>query len=286
MSFKAHRIAPWELDNGEAGRSPADYRWHFLAEGDSWFSFGSFLGNSLLNQLWFGQKALITQTAMPGDTMGHMVDWFRDANFTTLVDGGRHGSRAWRFDAILLSGGGNDLIDAISDRYVDQRLLALCSTTDPPQAATDCIRWDAWQRFEQYLRANFRAMSEFVGNSARNADTPIFVHTYDYPTPRDSGGGFGSGPWLLPALRAHRVPEHLWLAVTDLLFDGLAGVIRDPRLANVTVVDSAGTLERAPPGSAGETRHWLNEIHPNPAGYRQLGRQWTGVVEGVLGAGG
>jgi lysophospholipase L1-like esterase len=285
MSVKANRIAPWELDNGEAGHSPADYRSHFLAEGDSWFSFGSFLGNSLLNQLWFAQRTLITQTAMPGDTMGHMVDWFRDANFTTLIDGGRHGSRAWRFDAILLSGGGNDLIDAISDQYVDRRLLALCSATSPPESADECIHWDAWHRFERYLRANFRTMSEFVGNSVKNTQTPIFVHTYDVPTPRARGTGFGPGPWIGPALAAHRVPVELWVAVTDLLFNRLAGVIRDLRLANVTVVDTAGTLVRAPFGSTGEPEHWLNEIHPNGAGYRLLGRQWTEAIERRLGAG-
>jgi hypothetical protein len=36
--------------------------------------------------------------------------------------------------------------------------------------------------------------------------TPIFTHTYDYATPRNSGAGRNIGWWLFPALTLHRIP--------------------------------------------------------------------------------
>ncbi len=284
MPIPATIIAPWQLDNGEAGTSPAGYGRHMLAEGDSWFAYGSVLGFNQLNFLQFTQRTLITQTAMPGDTLDHMADWWRDSNFPSLIDGGSYGNRAWKFDAILLSGGGNDLIDAVSERYVGKRLLQLCSDGSPPTAAADCLREPAWDQFETYLRANFKKISDFVAVSIRNRDTPIFVHTYDYMTPRNAPAAPGFGPWLLPALQAHQVPPMLWQSVADLLVDRLRGVIRSLGLANVHVVDTVGTLAQALPGTTGQSNDWLNEIHPDKAGFRKLAPQWQQTIEGSIGA--
>ena len=284
MSVPVVTIAPWQLNNGEAGTSPADYGRHMLAEGDSWFAYGSVLGFNQLNFLRFTRRTLITQTAMPGDTLDHMADWWRDSNFPSLIDGGSYGNRAWKFDAILLSGGGNDLIDAVSDQYVDQRILRLCSTTSPPATAADCVHEAAWAQFEVYLRANFKKVSDFVAASIKNHDTPIFVHTYDHLTPRDAPAVPGFGPWLLPALQVHRVPAALWQPVADLLIDRLRGVIRSLGLPNVHVVDTVGTLTPAVPGSTGQSNDWLNEIHPSRGGFRKLAPLWQQTIEATIGA--
>jgi len=283
MPVPVHSIPPWQLNNGEAGSSPSDYGRHMLAEGDSWFSFGSFMGYNLIDFLQLTQSTLVTKTAMFGDTLDHMADWWRDSNFPSLIDGGSYGNRAWKFDAILLSGGGNDLIDAVNEKYVDQRILRLCSAADPPGAAADCLREEGWGQFEAYLRANFKKISAFVGNSARNAATPIFVHTYDRLTPRDAPAGPGMGPWLLPALTAHQVPETLWPSVADLLIDRLRGVILSLNLPNVHVVDTVGTLTRADRDATGNSHDWLNEIHPNRGGYRKLALKWQAKIEAVIG---
>lgn len=277
---QAHRIAPWELGNGEAQHDASRYEWHFLAEGDSWFSFGSFFGNSLLDALAFDQSTLITQTAMPGDTLARMADWWRDANFDNLLSG----RTAWRFDAILLSGGGNDLIEALQEKQPGTGVLRRFAPGAPPRDPQDCIDEDAFAQLARYLRANFAEVRPRADASALNAATPMFLHTYDFATPRDSGAGFGKGPWLCSAFRAHGIPEPLWVPLMELLFARLRELIRrlEQDLRNVFVVDTCGTLERAPPGDAGETRHWLNEIHPNRAGYALLAQVWKARVEAVL----
>jgi lysophospholipase L1-like esterase len=278
----AKTIAPWQLQNGEESHSPADYGWHFLAEGDSWFTCGSFPGHKLLDRLALDRRTLITRTATPGDAVDHMADWFRDSNLPSLIDGGSYGNLAWKFDAILLSGGGNDLIDAVSHEFPGGRLLRLCDPAAPPASAADCIDGNAWFRFEQYLRANFRRISSFVASSHKNRDTPVFAHTYDYPTARNAGLDFGRGPWLYPSFVAHNIPAPLWLPLTDLLFQKLAQVIRTLYLPNVHVIDTCGMLDRAAAGTTGDDADWLDEIHPNAGGYAKLAGRWKEKIEAIL----
>jgi lysophospholipase L1-like esterase len=275
-------VRPEQLGFGERSVSPSDFGWHMLAEGDSWFSFGSLLGNNLLNRLAFTRSTLVTNTARPSDTLAHVVDWWRDPAFATLIAGGRRGRQGWAFDAILLSGGGNDLIDAIDDRLVDQQLLRRLPPGSDPASPADCIHPEAWAAFETYLRTNFAMVSQLAAGSAQNAATPIFVHTYDYPTPNDAPAAPGRGPWLLPALEAHRIPEPMHQPLADHLIDRLAGVVRTLGHANVHVIDTRGTLTRAAAGAKGDSNDWLNEIHPNSQGYGKLAPLWRAVIEGVI----
>lgn len=278
MAIKAHRIAPWELGSGEAQHDVSRYGWHFLAEGDSWFSFGSFFGNSLLDALAFETRTLITQTAMPGDTLSRMADWWRDANFDNLLSG----RTAWHFDAILISGGGNDLINAMTEREPGRGILKRFNPTEPPLDTADCVDEDAWSQFDSYLRANFGEISARVRRSRLNAQAPVFVHTYDFATPRACGAGFGRGPWLCAAFQAHNIPQTRWIALMEELFGRVRAIVLDLQLPNVHVVDTVGTLERALPTDLGETRHWINEIHPNAQGYAELAKAWKREVESVL----
>ena len=278
MSIKAHRIAPWELGSGELAHDVTQYGQHFLAEGDSWFSFGSFFGNSLLDELAFDKRTLITQTAMPGDTLSRMADWWRDPNFNNLLSG----ATAWKFDAVLLSGGGNDLINALCENQPGSGVLKLFTPALPPATLADCIAEANWTLFETYLRANFKEMSRRVKASALNSATPIFIHTYDFAVPRDSGAGFGKGPWLRPAFRAHNIPETRWVPLMEELFGRLQGILQNLGLANVHVVDTLGTLTRAQTTDPGNTQHWLNEIHPNATGYAELAKVWKREIEPVL----
>lgn len=275
-------IRPQQLGFGDNSVSPADFGWHMLAEGDSWFSFGSLLGNNLLNRLVFTRGTLVTSTARPGDTLQHMAQWWRDPDFSALVDGGPNGNRAWKFNAILLSGGGNDLIDAVNAKLPGQQILRVLPAGSAPARPEDCIDEAAWSLFEGYLRENFRMVSQLAANSRVNHATPIFVHTYDYPTPNDAPAAPGSGPWLLPSMLAHRIPEPMRQPLADHLINRLAGVVRTLGLANVHVIDTLGTLDRAAPGSNGESGDWKNEIHPNPAGYRKLAAVWRGKIEPLI----
>ena len=274
MSIPARRIAPWEEELVDT----ASFSWRFLAEGDSWFSFGSFFGNSLLDALEFDRRTLIVQTAMPGDTLSRMADWWKDLNFANQLGG----AIATRFDAILLSGGGNDLVHALSASLPGAGVLRLFTPANPPATAADCIDEAAWARFETYLRANFGEISRRVQASRANRDVPVFIHTYDFATPREAGFGFGRGPWLCRAFEAHNIPRMRWVPLMDELLTRLRALLLDLGLPNTHVVDSLGTLRRADTTDTGETLHWVNEIHPSAEGYRLLARVWKREIERVL----
>jgi hypothetical protein len=112
-----------------------------------------------------------------------------------------------------------------------------------------------------------------------NKDVPIFTHTYDYATPRNSparflGAGI-EGPWLFKAFTAARIPQPMWQAVSDHMLDRLAEALKalaDPVLPNFFVVDTRNILSRARPDAEGSDADWLNEIHPNVSGNGKLAR--------------
>ena len=90
----------------------SDFVFRFLAEGDSWFSIGSLTplaSSNLLFEMAFEGSACAVNCASPGDTLKRMSQMNTDPRFIDLLCGRR--ARFW--DAIVLSCGGNDLIDAV-----------------------------------------------------------------------------------------------------------------------------------------------------------------------------
>jgi hypothetical protein len=134
--------------------------------------------------------------------------------------------------------------------------------------------------------ASYRRVIAQRDGSDANAATPIVLHTYDYPTPRNAKatllGRPALGPWLLPALRGAAVPEGFYEDVTDIVFDTHADALltlHDP--ANgVHVVDTRGTIARAALGATALSGDWINEIHPDAHGYALLARKVAETLGG------
>jgi hypothetical protein len=264
----------------------------FLAQGDSWFSFGSAnptLTGNMMDGMAFDTDTCVVNCAHPGDVLQHMVDKRREPLFANLL----FGPMAWRWDAILLSPGGNDLIDFIRVPAVDRDgqpvppflrgLLTREERGGDPDRAAAYISEQGWDTFVQHIVPQFQefiAMRDAADSQSRGV--PIFVHTYDFITPRDAGAGAGSGPWLFPALMDYEVPQAVWLSLTRLFLTRLTGLMRSMNLANFQVIDTQGTLEPADLGSTGDDHDWANEIHPNPGGYRKLGQVFAAGIEALM----
>lgn len=282
--------SPDELFSGEPpDLAFAAYR--FLAEGDSWFTFGSLnpLANSnLLFEMRLRKTACAVNCARPGDTLARMVDMNRDPMLKRLLVGRQ--ARIW--DALLLSCGGNDLIDAlgVSDPAVPAHLRLLLPSAQWGPASDGAARYlsrAGWQTFDTYLHANFAHLLA-LRDAGPSAGCPAFIHGYARPTPRDAGAGLGKGPWLLPSMRAHHIPHEHWEALGALLMDELgmllARISADTlRFPNLHYFDSTslGVLPAAP-GSTGRSGDWLNEIHLTREGYRKIAVPWGEAIEEVL----
>ena len=82
---------------------------HLLAEGDSWFAWSRLdfrPSSNILEALEFDRKTLIVNLAYTGDVMRNMGNSATNPALGSELRGAS-------YDGILLSGGGNDLIDAL-----------------------------------------------------------------------------------------------------------------------------------------------------------------------------
>jgi len=256
-----------------------------LAQGDSWFTLGGvppWITTNLLSQMVFSQSACIVNCAQPGRQLAHMADTTRHRRFLQLL----RGRTAEKWNLILLSGGGNDLIDAAMTPPTApraNRLLLTAAEWDAAQPVPDrYLSADGWSTFKAHITAVFDQLL-VERDKGINASTPLVLHSYDVAVPRNAGGGFGIGPWLHAAFERYAIPPEHRVDLAVALLNGLRDLLRDMvaarPTANVWLVDTIGTLARALPGDGGESGDWENEIHPTRSGYGRLAQRWRPEVE-------
>lgn len=262
-----------------------------LAEGDSWFTLGAIPAYNMLECLDFPTFGAVISLAYPGDTVSSMEKALKAGSAHRRVDvwASEFGrwvadSAAYPLSGILLSGGGNDLIDAFP--------YLLKSPCDYAPINADCIAdaldLEALAKFDKFIADSFTGIVNFVRNhGGPNAHVPIFCHTYDFPTPNDCpatilGARVGDS-WMYPRLMERTVPQPLWVPLADLLLRRLAAQLKSLDLPDFHVVNTLDTLTRAQPGAHGESGDWANEIHPSRTGYKKLARRLSRAVCDELG---
>lgn len=282
---------PSDLNTPDLAPNLGGFGLRLLAEGDSWFTVGALnpLKNAnLLFEMRFAQTAVAINCATPGDTLRRMVDTRRDPAFVDLLVG--KGKRAW--DGLLLSCGGNDLIDALGVRAdgvpLHLRLLRTAAEWGPQADGAARYLSDAgWQTFSTYLQANLDAMVA-LRDGGPSKGAPMFLHGYAIPTPRPAPAELGIGPWLLPSVQAYGIPEIDYEAVAALLIGRLGKLLAScaadvARYPNLHFFDTAQIpVLRAAKGSTGESGDWINEIHLNRDGCRKLAVPWAAEIERVI----
>jgi lysophospholipase L1-like esterase len=262
-----------------------------LAEGDSWFTLGAIPAYNLLEQLDFPTFGAVINLAYPGDTVSSMEKALKAGASQRRIDVwaselGRWiaDSAAYPLTGILLSGGGNDLIDAFP-----HLLKTPCDYTkiDATNVA-DALDEDAQRKFDRFVGESFTGIVNFVRqHGGPNAHVPIFCHTYDYPTPNDAPAtilGVRVGcAWMYPRLMERAVPQTLWTALSDLLLRRLATTLKGLDLPDFHVISTLDTIARAQLGARGSSGDWDNEIHPGRSGYKKLGRRVARAIADELG---
>jgi hypothetical protein len=293
--FSVTFVDPNRLENqGEEEAFPVGIDRRVLAQGDSWFSIGALppgrTGN-ILDSMELSRSVAIVNCARPGKELRLMMDTMRDPHFMRFLAGG---NLAVEFDAIFVSGGGNDLIAAAqtppgSGSGPEQQILL-----SPAQRGGDRVPIDqyvsapGWKAFCDHMSYWFGQLLQ-SRDSGINARKPLFLHNYAYVMPRPAGAGFGFGPWLSAAMTAYAVPAQDWLALSKNLLDRLGqlldGIVASAQAndagCNVFLIDTKGqaNLVLADAGSPAESGDWINEIHPNYQGYAKLDAVWRTAVD-------
>ena len=268
---------------------PTLFDYKLLAEGDSWFSLNDLLPHgqlptNILYNLRFRRSTMIISCATPGDTIKNMSTIARNTNLRQALS-----KDGLKWDAILLSGGGNDFLEDAQDVLLDKS-----ERKSRPSKPEDFCDEEALQHMIAAIQQNYRKIARLrdrEGGSARGK--PIVTHTYDYVVPRNSPARFVnipvSGPWIYREFKQAKIPQKHWNDLSNYLLDTLATGIKalaDPQtgIDNFHVVDTQGVLTPAEPGSTGESNDWINEFHPSGGGYRKLVRKWHRTLDKVLGS--
>lgn len=296
MAMGMKKVLPVDPARLLAGDDPewSHCTWRLLAEGDSWFSIGAlnlFESANLLMPMAFSQFTAVSQLAHPGDTLQRMADLRADPRLAQLLAG----KRSWRWSGLLLSCGGNDLIEAVQVQPHHEARLRLLRTAAEWGPASDgparYVQPDGWATFAAYFRANLDlifALRDRKAGPDGNRGRPVFMHTYAYPTPRPSGAGAGQGPWLYPAMLDYGVPKADWIGLARVLLDQLAELMLacaadTARYPGLHVFDGRQVaLQPAALEAPGPSGHWVNEIHLTHAGCRRYTAAWCAAIEPVL----
>jgi hypothetical protein len=195
------------------GLIPAHFKYRFLVEGDSWMDRSSMFHTSLLQCLApefdkTFEDVMIVNISMFGDTMRRMSGQATKDFSSWLND-----DLPWKFDAILLSAGGNDFIDAARDPAPGLGILKnlAAQPAEPiPPSGHDCIDRAAVAKLVTFLDFHFGRLYDVVQNSRFHANTPIFVNNYDTPTARFAPANAGGKAWLAESYQKNSIPTHLW----------------------------------------------------------------------------
>jgi len=186
-------ISPSQLSGtGEEGLyDTTPFARKYLAQGDSWFSIGTFppwSTTNLLQQMVLTRSTLAVNCAKPGAALAHMTDTSTARVFLNLLNG----NTAWKWDALVISGGGNDLIDAANtspSAPIDRRLMLKPGEwgggTSPSRYLSDA----GWTTFADHMSEVLDLLLTQRDKNPLNRGIPVFFHTYDYVTPRNSPAG-------------------------------------------------------------------------------------------------
>jgi hypothetical protein len=222
-----------------------------LAEGDSWFEYPLSSG-SIIDHLQnlVGDHAVIGNLATHGHEVRQILGLEQRREIIKRL------RAATKPDALLFSGGGNDLV---GDQF--------CLWLNPMSPGATPAGLIIQERLAGILAVVEGGLRELIRlRDQFSPATKLFFHGYDFAQPSDQGV-CRTGPWLKPSLDFQGIVDRdLQYEVTKLLLERLDARLRAIETefgkANVFYVKTQGTLKR--------DTGWANEIHPNPDGFEKL----------------
>jgi lysophospholipase L1-like esterase len=235
-----------------------------IAEGDSWFDYPF---HDILSMLEDEHGFDVESVAHKGDTVEDMAysgGQFDD--FARLLE--KLLRRGQVPDAILLSGGGNDIA---GDEFA---ILLNHAASGLPTLNGDVVTGVVDIRIKNAYAFLIAGLTE-ISDRFLDRPIPILLHGYDYPVPDGRGflGGFSffPGPWLEPGF--HRkghgnlaTNTATVAALIDRFNEMLRQVTGTTGFGHVRFVDLRNTLS----AGSGYKRDWANELHPTERGFRMV----------------
>lgn len=247
---------------------PADARPLIVAEGDSWFEY-PFQDDAIMA---LSETRRIKCLARAGDTWRDVI---REAELAPTV-------AALKPDIVLLSVGGNDLVDRIGD-------FVRPFATDRPETSEAYLDR---RTFDRALDDVFTACT-LVCRPLLDAGIDVIVSGYDYPDPRPIEN---NGQWLGPEIERLRRLHHLrlWHEITRDMIDRYDARMR--RFASAfNRASAAGTSAKFvfvsqigavngddyDPARGSPNPKWNDEMHPTTDGFRRVAERIGAAIDAV-----
>ncbi len=239
-----------------------------IAEGDSWFDYP---WGDILDKLDDDHGYDVETVANRGDTIEDMAFSKNQLDaFTRLLDKLIAQGRTPK--AILLSGGGNDVI---GDQF---GVVLNHSKSLLPDFNAKIVEGLVRERVTDAYKVIIGAITK-VCTERLNRTIPIIVHGYDYCVP-DGRGFLWVGPWLEPAFKAKGYDDmERRKAMVRELIDGfndvLAGIaqafphVRHLNLRETLLTD--GTYKK----------YWDNETHPTDKGFKLVTAKFANLLSAL-----
>jgi hypothetical protein len=166
MPYRRPLIADFERARAEHPGWPV-----VISEGDSWFSFSDVIGQlddpRDLGDPRFQRAWALLRLEKAGDEILSILSGPQRAKLRAYF--GR-----WRLDALLFSGGGNDIIGA------DFHPLLRDYTAG--DQAHDLVAFARFERRLRQIQDSYRELLDMLSDAKQT--TKIFVNSYDYVIPR------------------------------------------------------------------------------------------------------
>jgi hypothetical protein len=225
-----------------------------FAEGDSWFDYPiPFFGGGVIPRLQDKLGVPVLNLAKAGDEVRFMLGVEERRILATQFTNGCPAGGPW--DALLFSGGGNDIVANPMALWVRD--------FDPALSAKDLIHQPRFKAALELVRAGYEDLISL--RDALSPGTHLIFHAYDFALPDGRGVCF-MGPWLKPTfdLRKFPVGSAKRFEVVKAMLKQFADLMLSLERPNsVTFINTQGTL--APNASS-----WHNELHPSRDGFRKF----------------
>lgn len=236
-----------------------------VTEGDSWFSFP--LHSNVVDHLRRLGRFNLLRLEKTGDHLLRMLDDKPLRKLTQHLKRVylRRGGKDYRVEALLMSGGGNDLLEP-------DQLARILRRNPAGTQPTDFIRVGRFrdQKLKQ-LRIAFLELCD--ARDDHNPECVIYAHGYDYAVPSDRPirilwGLKKIGPWMHKVMNGSHdanvfVPQEHRAGVVRWMVDEYNGMLSKIRRRNFVHVDARGTVDS-----------WNDEIHPRSSGFEQVARRF------------